>query len=193
MACTTRSGVQWSPWELNGVASVVPDLFQSKISLAPHLALADLHTEALDSSMGEGDAWEDEPHILSRPPTPSSRPPSPLTPLSRSPTPPLRTDDGSVRSPAFLLRLPRASNDAKAPVRRLVGNAPAWPLPRPPRLVHHQRHATPKPTTYTTPRPLPLYLPRSPATGQVPTRARRNEHRSTTFGVSKPCSRRTMT
>ncbi|KAJ7753027.1 hypothetical protein B0H14DRAFT_2635668 [Mycena olivaceomarginata] len=61
MERTTRSGAQWSAWELDGVASVTPDFFQSKVSLAPHLAqalvLADLHADALDSSIGDEDAW----------------------------------------------------------------------------------------------------------------------------------------
>ncbi|KAJ7882393.1 hypothetical protein B0H14DRAFT_3433504 [Mycena olivaceomarginata] len=76
MACTTRSGLQWSPWELDGVAPVVPDFYRSKVSLAPHLAqalaLTDLRAEALGSSMGDEDAWEDEPRVF----LPPSPPPS---------------------------------------------------------------------------------------------------------------------
>jgi hypothetical protein len=150
MARTTCSGLQWSPWELDGVASVVPDFYRSKVSLAPHLAqalaLADLRAEALGSSMGDEDAWEDEPRVLSRPPTPScarrahslrsrGRPPLHCAPLTaRSAL--------SLHSQAFLRRLHPVSNDAKTLARRLAVNAPAWPPPRLPCSVHRQRRAT---------------------------------------------------
>jgi hypothetical protein len=167
-ARTTRSGLQWSPWELDGVASVVPELFQSKISLAPHLvqalALADLHAEALDPSMGDEDAWEDKPRILSHPPTPSSHPPSPLTPLLWSPSPPLCTDDSSVRSPSPLSSLSpspppsfqrRQSTGKKA--RRQCSRVAAaksaafGPLPKARHVqTHDQHHTMTTPTVFAS-------------------------------------------
>ncbi|KAJ7790385.1 hypothetical protein B0H14DRAFT_2626042 [Mycena olivaceomarginata] len=168
MARTTCSGVQWSPWELDGVASVVLDFFQTKISLAPHLAqalaLADLHAEALGSSMGDEDAWEDEPRVRSCPPTPLSHSPSLLTPLSRSPTPPSHSADGSARSLSSLSSLPpsplpsfkrRQSASKKARRQRShVATAKTAVFGPPPKARHTQaydhHHTATNPTAFAS-------------------------------------------
>ncbi|KAJ7862889.1 hypothetical protein B0H14DRAFT_3444375 [Mycena olivaceomarginata] len=99
MARRTRSGAQWSAWELDELRtdpSIAPprvEIVRARVSLAPYLRDAMDAAEqcatvrdAVDG--GEEDEWEDEDPVLSRPPTPISRPltPLPLT-WSRSPSP----------------------------------------------------------------------------------------------------------
>ncbi|KAF8146580.1 hypothetical protein K438DRAFT_1869087, partial [Mycena galopus ATCC 62051] len=81
-------GTQWSPWEFD-VRLDPPEIFQSRVSLAPYLEqaieaaqLRDVASEAHDEALEDEDAWEDFAPV-------TSRPLSPLTALpSRSPSPP---------------------------------------------------------------------------------------------------------
>ncbi|KAF8209552.1 hypothetical protein K438DRAFT_1753895 [Mycena galopus ATCC 62051] len=114
MARTTRSGAQWSPWELDITpeflnARTPPAVFQSRVSLAPHLAQAIAASDSRAAPDDEradgddGDEREDEqpcPRAASPSASPSpmalssgfSRSPSPLSDLPASPEPlPLST------------------------------------------------------------------------------------------------------
>ncbi|KAJ7838501.1 hypothetical protein B0H14DRAFT_3459337 [Mycena olivaceomarginata] len=97
MVHRTRSGAQWSPWELDeprADPSIAPprvQIVRARVSLAPYLRDAMDVAEQRATVAVEGeedDGWEDEDPVLSRPPTPISRPLTPL-PLacSRSPSP----------------------------------------------------------------------------------------------------------
>ncbi|KAJ7813717.1 hypothetical protein B0H14DRAFT_3477601 [Mycena olivaceomarginata] len=99
IACRTRSGAQWSPWELDELPpdpSLAPprvQIVRARVSLAPYLHdtmdAAEQRATVHDAVEGEeDDGWEDEDPVLSRSPTPISRPltPLPLT-WSRSPSP----------------------------------------------------------------------------------------------------------
>lgn len=177
MARVTRSGTTFSPFEFDprdfGPALQHIQVFRSRVSLTPHIQeairLADLHAAMLDN-MEEGciendDGWEDEELVLSRPPTPLSRPltplsPSPLypeplppppscppSPFSRSPTP-LSHDS---RSSSPLLEPPldppvpsykrRAAEGKRSRRRRArVAKAQAARFGPPPKAKHSQVH-----------------------------------------------------
>ncbi|KAF8177759.1 hypothetical protein K438DRAFT_1726644 [Mycena galopus ATCC 62051] len=100
MARTTRSGAQWSPWELDKhVTFIAPDICQSRVALRPFLqaAVEAEQTRAICMEQLTDDdenEWEDLAETLSHPPTPLSRPSTPLSAshvgpsgFSRSPCP----------------------------------------------------------------------------------------------------------
>jgi hypothetical protein len=100
MARRTRSGAQWSAWELDELRagpSIVPPCIQivcARVSLALDLrdAMEAVKQRATvhDTMDGRDDnEWEDEDPVLSRPATPISRPATPLptTSWSCSPSP----------------------------------------------------------------------------------------------------------
>ncbi|KAF8178863.1 hypothetical protein K438DRAFT_1680740 [Mycena galopus ATCC 62051] len=156
MARTTRRGTQWSPWEFD-VRLNLPEIFQSRVSLAPYLEqaieaaqLRDAASEAHDEALEDEDAWEDDVPVTSRPITPLSRPLSPLTPLpSRSPSPPSPSElcfsSLPARSPSPLsdpppsppppIGLPFGSLPARSPSP--LSDPPPSP---PPKISARKRH-----------------------------------------------------
>ncbi|KAF8172210.1 hypothetical protein K438DRAFT_1981658 [Mycena galopus ATCC 62051] len=127
MARTTRSGAQWSPWELDftpdfSAARAPTAVFQSRVSLAPYLeqviAASDLRASARDNRANDtqgddGEGWEDEEPACSRAATPLSRSPTPLSSCPESPGP-----------------MPRPSGFSRSPSP--LSDAPASPEPPPP-------------------------------------------------------------
>lgn len=146
MARCTRSGAQFSAYELDllddaGHLTTV-DVFSARASLASHLhdamLAAELRASSLDmadaSAAEDDDGWEDEDPVDSRPPTPLTRPPSPLPPTrsSRSPSP--LTDLPSSRSVSPVSHpppgpcLPSPVPDSPAPcLPSLVPGSPSAP------------------------------------------------------------------
>ncbi|KAF7364444.1 hypothetical protein MSAN_01105500 [Mycena sanguinolenta] len=137
MARTTRSGVQWSPWEFDA-----PDIFQSTVDLAPYVAQAlsssDQRAEAARFREANGlheqpDEWVDEPPVSSRPHTPVSRSPSPLSDLPpspeplmlpSSPEPPVPTQPGYKRRRAAEKKARRAQERVARARASVFGPAP---------------------------------------------------------------------
>ncbi|KAF7349658.1 hypothetical protein MSAN_01692300 [Mycena sanguinolenta] len=163
MARTTRSGTQWSPWEFDGGLGAplhAVDVFRCKVALVPYLthalAAADRHAAVGDSDDGikaqaEHEEWEDEAPVLSRTPSPFSRPLTPLSPLtplpsdfSRSPspmsdvTPSADIPMAPVLVPAYKRR--QAAGKKSRRSRNRVAKAQASVFGRAPQLRHIQRH-----------------------------------------------------
>ena len=118
MARTTRSGVQWSPWEFDCLAQPTSvDAFQSAVDLAPHLAqaLASAELRAVASEKrvdAEDGEWEDEVAVVSRAASPVPHPPSPTPPgpsTRRSPRSPSRSPSRPASRPPSPLSEPPSS------------------------------------------------------------------------------------
>ncbi|KAF8176397.1 hypothetical protein K438DRAFT_1770595 [Mycena galopus ATCC 62051] len=151
MARCTRSGAQFSAWELDLLEPLSDPLapvqvFRARVSLEPRLleaiASAEARATAMDAlehahdgSEGDDSEWEDEDVVSSRPPTPLARPPTPLPPplYSRSPSP---LSDPPPSPHAQATRLSRLAPDGSATkpaARKRVGSESAgwgWTGPR---------------------------------------------------------------
>ncbi|KAF8214692.1 hypothetical protein K438DRAFT_1801958 [Mycena galopus ATCC 62051] len=156
MARTTHRGTQWSPWEFD-VRLGLPEVFQSRVLLAPYLEqaievaqLRDAASEAHDEALEDEDAWEDDVPVALRPITPLSRPFSPLMPLpSRSP---------SLPSPS---NLPFSSLPARSP-------SPLSPSPLPPIGLPFSSLPARSPSPLSPSPPPPMGLPFNPPPSPPP-------------------------
>ncbi|KAF8192033.1 hypothetical protein K438DRAFT_1762598 [Mycena galopus ATCC 62051] len=169
MVRCTRSGAQFSAWELDLLEPLSDPLapvqvFRARVSLEPRLleaiASAEARATAMDAlehahdgSEGDDSEWEDEDVVSSRPPTPLARPPTPLPPplYSRSPSPlsdppPSPSCSGdSPQPPGSGRKRNRARGKKARRQRKRVATAHAAGFGPAPQARHSQQHREQQP------------------------------------------------